>query len=343
MSVFTGGFGLDALEGVCAHDGVEPHEVLDLLDRLVAQSLVEPTLSEGLPRYRMLETIRQYGWERLVERGEEKRLLRLHRDFFLTLTQRLAQDWFGPRQADILTRLRTEHGNLLAALEARCLRDRGFRERPACPERLRARRPSGRPRTGGLASLSLGGRRIPGRGKTATRPGTRGGAGADPGPELAWLSAAGGEHQRAGRLLGVAYALERGVGTEVSAGDRRAADFRARCEAGILRALGRSGYEQALAEGGRVDGAAQAIDYALGTEAEAGSFPAPAAPAPLTRREQQVAALVASGMTNGKIAAELVLSPRTVDSHVDHILTKLDFSSRAQIEAWWTSHQDPMS
>ncbi|MFG2556245.1 LuxR C-terminal-related transcriptional regulator [Streptomyces sp. NPDC048581] len=61
----------------------------------------------------------------------------------------------------------------------------------------------------------------------------------------------------------------------------------------------------------------------------------------MTRREQQVAALVARGMTNRRIAAELVLSPRTVDGHVDHILTKLGFSGRAQIAAWWAAHQAP--
>jgi DNA-binding NarL/FixJ family response regulator len=69
---------------------------------------------------------------------------------------------------------------------------------------------------------------------------------------------------------------------------------------------------------------------------------APSAPAvTLTRREQQVAALIAQGMTNRRIAAELVLSPRTIDGHVDNILTKLGFSSRAQIAAWWTVHHGP--
>ncbi|MFY7634991.1 ATP-binding protein [Streptomyces sp. NY05-11A] len=119
LSVFAGSFSLDAVEGVCAGEGIDTHEVLDLLDRLVTQSLVEHAAGEGPPRYRLLETIRQYGCERLVGSGEGQRAQRRHRDFFLALAERLHQDWFGPRQAQILVRLRAEHGNLLAALEYR--------------------------------------------------------------------------------------------------------------------------------------------------------------------------------------------------------------------------------
>jgi non-specific serine/threonine protein kinase len=55
---------------------------------------------------------------------------------------------------------------------------------------------------------------------------------------------------------------------------------------------------------------------------------------PLTRRERQVAELVAEGMTNKDIAAKLTISRRTAEGHVDHILTKMGFTSRAQIAAW---------
>jgi DNA-binding NarL/FixJ family response regulator len=54
----------------------------------------------------------------------------------------------------------------------------------------------------------------------------------------------------------------------------------------------------------------------------------------LTRRETQVAALVARGLTNRDIAARLCLSVRTVEAHVDHILTKLGFRTRTQLAAW---------
>jgi DNA-binding NarL/FixJ family response regulator len=56
----------------------------------------------------------------------------------------------------------------------------------------------------------------------------------------------------------------------------------------------------------------------------------------ITRAEATVAELVAAGLRNRDIADRLVVSERTVDNHVSHILTKLDFHSRAQIAAWWT-------
>lgn len=58
------------------------------------------------------------------------------------------------------------------------------------------------------------------------------------------------------------------------------------------------------------------------------------AASPLTSREQEVANLVAEGLSNREIARTLTISPRTAESHVDHILTKLDVSSRTQIAAW---------
>ncbi|MDX3382900.1 helix-turn-helix transcriptional regulator [Streptomyces niveiscabiei] len=56
---------------------------------------------------------------------------------------------------------------------------------------------------------------------------------------------------------------------------------------------------------------------------------------PLSRREREVAALVAQGMTNRQVAAELSLSPRTADRHVENIRARLGFTCRAQIAAWW--------
>lgn len=57
----------------------------------------------------------------------------------------------------------------------------------------------------------------------------------------------------------------------------------------------------------------------------------------LTRREQQVAELVAQGLTNRAIAENLVISVRTAQGHVEHVLTKMGFTSRAQIAAWVVS------
>ncbi|WP_406349329.1 LuxR C-terminal-related transcriptional regulator [Streptomyces sp. NBC_00144] len=63
-------------------------------------------------------------------------------------------------------------------------------------------------------------------------------------------------------------------------------------------------------------------------------------PAPLTAREEQIAALVADGLPNKEIAAKLVIARRTVDGHVQNILTKLGFNSRSQIAAWVTTRPD---
>jgi DNA-binding NarL/FixJ family response regulator len=65
--------------------------------------------------------------------------------------------------------------------------------------------------------------------------------------------------------------------------------------------------------------------------------------APLTSRELQVACLVAGGRSNKEIAARLVISQRTAEGHVEHILTKLGFTSRAQVAAWAAATQPEMT
>jgi predicted ATPase/DNA-binding NarL/FixJ family response regulator len=83
---------------------------------------------------------------------------------------------------------------------------------------------------------------------------------------------------------------------------------------------------------------AEAVRFALGEPVPSGHAPSPAglngAPPLLTRRELDVAALVAQGLSNSQIATALVISSRTAETHVAHIMTKLGFSTRAQIAAW---------
>ncbi|HJY96943.1 MAG TPA: tetratricopeptide repeat protein, partial [Streptosporangiaceae bacterium] len=88
---------------------------------------------------------------------------------------------------------------------------------------------------------------------------------------------------------------------------------------------------QIMAEGRRMS-LAEAVSFALAEEPEDEWRSGPRRT--LTRREQEVAALVAQGFTNRGIAGQLQLSVRTVDTHVDHALTKLGFSNRAQLVAW---------
>jgi non-specific serine/threonine protein kinase len=87
----------------------------------------------------------------------------------------------------------------------------------------------------------------------------------------------------------------------------------------------------------------QAVEYALAwVEPEKSTKPRQSRSQskgdPLTAREREVAALVAGGRTNREIAAALVISERTADAHVQNILNKLGFSSRAQIAAWTAEH-----
>ena len=93
-------------------------------------------------------------------------------------------------------------------------------------------------------------------------------------------------------------------------------------------------YRAAFAQGAAMS-QAEAIAFALGeTVSRPDSTRGAASPGQLTPRERDVAALVAQGLSNGQIAAALVISPRTVETHVQHIMDKLGCSSRAQIAAW---------
>jgi DNA-binding NarL/FixJ family response regulator len=64
-------------------------------------------------------------------------------------------------------------------------------------------------------------------------------------------------------------------------------------------------------------------------------------PAVLTKREQQIAELLAAGLTNEGIASKLVISSRTVGTHVEHILVKLGFTSRTQVAVWVSERSKP--
>ncbi|MFF7843183.1 ATP-binding protein [Streptomyces ossamyceticus] len=508
LSVFTGGFALDAAEDVCAGPDLPRHEILDLLDQLVSQSLVLITEREGQPRYRLLETIRVYGRERLAQSGEEDRLLRCHRDFFLSFAERTAADWFGFGQDRTLARLRAEHDNLLAALDhgarsrttgsasgrahaetpeqepgasetgdaqarlalAAALRfhwccngflgegrrrfDRVLAAAPeATPARARALWAAawvaqmqgdldtadrwldeaddlgerlgdplvrahvqglrgtlalcrGRPHEAvplfegamaaqaalgeepatlrwlfqlALAQLYLGdpgatetGRRAVAVAETHGERLTRAyalwvlgyGAWLRGSPEesgtlmravleihrgfndhagvamtlevMAWSTAALGDHERAARLLGALRPLSRELSPTVAGSF---AEPRARCEEAIVEALGPAAYDKLLVEGSSYDSLPRAIGLALcGGE---GPERAAASPSALTPREREVAARVAEGMDNRRIAVALGRSPRTVDGHVKNILAKLGLGSRAQIGVWWAAHETP--
>ena len=117
LSVFADAFSLEACERVCAGGDVEPAAILDLLASLVDKSLVDAEDRGPTMRYRLLETVRQYGLERLVEAGELKETRERHLDTFLSLAERLAPTLEGPGQRECLDVLDADAANLMAALE----------------------------------------------------------------------------------------------------------------------------------------------------------------------------------------------------------------------------------
>ncbi|MCX5208356.1 LuxR C-terminal-related transcriptional regulator [Kitasatospora sp. NBC_00240] len=161
-------------------------------------------------------------------------------------------------------------------------------------------------------------------------------------PTLLFCStAADGDFTRGAVLLGVQRRICHALGVSGLANDAETVLINATTSQ-IRKELGERSFEAAVARGFALD-LDEAIDYALGTEAEpAGAVEASTKAAehsPLTAREQQVAELVSQGMSNKQIAADLVLSPRTVEGHVEHILAKLGLTSRAHIAAWIAHHR----
>ncbi|WP_330254184.1 protein kinase [Nocardia sp. NBC_00565] len=148
---------------------------------------------------------------------------------------------------------------------------------------------------------------------------------------LAWTTADQGDAQRAAVLMGAAQGKWL-VGNSVRAVLRNMSRFHEECERTTRRTLGARRFDGALRQG-RGMGMDAAIAYALG-EQSTDAASASGASAKLTKRERQVADLVAQGLSNKQIAAELVIAQRTAEGHVEHILTKLGFNSRAQIAAW---------
>jgi len=477
VSVFAGSFDLDAAEAVCAVGRLAAGQIADLIDALVAKSILLRE-GQGTARYRLLDTIREFGLARLRGLGNERRLRRRHRAYYAALAAR--KEAFGPGRAEWIAALDTDHENLRAALRF-CLSDpaeaaagaqiacdlwryweahghltEGRRILAALLDQLGPASPA-RPRTlwtaGFLAQFqgdipaarrlleaSLSAARQAGdvnaeawalsflgwdvyydgdaeRGHALARTALRlhHEAGDHRGvvmalmqigyihlcagetePAADWFTrcaaactASGnawyhaytrwglavvavlrGDHEGAGPLACVALRGIRGMDDAMgvvlcldalawiaAAGHEavRAVTLTAAAEgawaaipatpAGPLRAhhdealrvaraaLPGAEYRAAFAQGSEMD-PAESVAFALGEQAQPRPDARRAGPGQLTRREGEVAALVARGQSNGQIAASLVISVRTVETHVQHIMDKLGYSTRAQIAAW---------
>lgn len=150
---------------------------------------------------------------------------------------------------------------------------------------------------------------------------------------LAWTAMEEGDAERAAVLFGAgeACAPELGPPFHGFVGMR---EWHDRYAERVSAALGAAAHRAALARGRRLS-IAEAARVALGETMTTpdDTVTGPLQELPLTRREREIACLVASGKTNKEIADELVIALRTVDTHVQHILTKLNFTSRSQVAA----------
>lgn len=485
LSVFSGGFELDAVEGVCADDDLAENDIVDHLAALLDKSILQREERGDRVRYRMLETIREFGRDQLRGNDERAELRRRHRDWYERLIVEAYNDWVGPHQQEWLARLRAEHSNIRAALDfsltaateassayrigawlphywmirgqlsegrhwltealaldktvtvarGRALRVNAYlatlqSDTDTHAESLAAAREiltrskypvelaylsfvaahgailQGRmgeavaplqdalaefrrhaDRNGECYTLIMLGaalrRRAPEQAHSylqecltltaahgerwfrsyallfdalalgrlgndsqaldQVREGLRLALSLDDRlavtlclEVVAWVLADLGDRERAARLLGAAHSRWRGTGTDLKAfGDLLR--LRERCvqqlESGLTtRAM------NALLSSGETMSEAQLFADALGedrNEAPKGSAPSRQLWSPLTARERQVAEVVAEGLSNRQIAERLVISQRTAEGHIEHIMTKLGFNTRAQIAAWY--------
>lgn len=125
VSVFAGGWTLEAAETVCAGAGITDNDVLPLLARLVDTSFVVAGEEGGTFRYRLLEPVRQYAAARLEEVGDGERVRLRHAEFVLAFAREGEQKLKGSEQAEWLARLEREHDNVRAALGWLSLSRRG--------------------------------------------------------------------------------------------------------------------------------------------------------------------------------------------------------------------------
>ncbi|WP_232666814.1 ATP-binding protein [Pseudonocardia sp. TRM90224] len=115
LSVFEDGWGLAAAEAVCTGDTIRREDVLRLLTSLVGKSVVTADTTGQRTRYRLLETLRQYGRTRVPDGAGFDDVRRRHRDHHLAVAAEAAQGWFGKDELDWLEWARTELPNLRAA------------------------------------------------------------------------------------------------------------------------------------------------------------------------------------------------------------------------------------
>lgn len=115
LSVFAGGWTLEAAESVC--DPVPNRQMVDELTLLEQKNLIQTVDSGAQARWRMLATIREFALERLSDGPEAQTVYLHHADYYATLAEAIEKQWYGDQIATLLARLRLEEDNLRAALD----------------------------------------------------------------------------------------------------------------------------------------------------------------------------------------------------------------------------------
>lgn len=149
---------------------------------------------------------------------------------------------------------------------------------------------------------------------------------------LGWCAEATGDAESAARLFGSSRTLFEPLGSYLVS-IRLFLEWHERCARRVREDLGDGAYQRMEGRGRQLP-LDDAVSYAMGLDPAARVTSVAHSGPVLTKRESQVATLVAEGLSNREIASRLVIAPRTADSHVEHILTKLGFSSRTQVAAW---------
>ncbi len=131
LSVFIGGWDMEAAEAIVAGDGIEKNQVVDLTAQLLDKSLIMlECLEGGDNRYRMLETIRQYAYDKLQDSDGLKPIRKHHLDYFSHLTEQAASQFWEKEQENWARRLTKEIDNLRSALNW------GLQREAATPEEI---------------------------------------------------------------------------------------------------------------------------------------------------------------------------------------------------------------
>ena len=147
---------------------------------------------------------------------------------------------------------------------------------------------------------------------------------------LAWVVSDGSDFSRGATLLGAAQGLRDAIGVPIL---KPFVSTHDQCEAEARHRLGVAAFERSFGRG-RAMSVTEAADFALGVAPQKRDGSAARPAVTLSRREMEIAKLIAEGLTNKEVAARLFISSRTVETHVTNMLNKLGLSSRMQLARW---------